>query len=120
MAKKLIVLAGPDEGRIFPLGTEPLLFGRSRATDGYLTDPHVSRVHCQVYPEGDQYIVIDFDSASGTYVNGKELKDKHVLKSGDLIRIGGTHLQFIVEGDQAPQAQTVKSTTDWAKALVGQ
>ena len=61
MAKKLIVLAGPDEGKSFPLGTEPVMFGRSRATDGYLTDPHVSRVHCQVYLEGDQYIV-DFDS----------------------------------------------------------
>src|ERR1035438_10011606 len=120
MTKKIIVLAGPDEGRVFPLGTEPLLFGRSRATDPHLTDPHVSRVHCQVLPEGDQYVLIDFDSGSGTFVNGKEI-DRHVLKSGDLIRIGGTHMQYVVEAvEPAVGAPASKSPTDWAKALVGQ
>jgi serine/threonine protein kinase len=120
MAKKIIVLAGPDEGRVFPLGTEPLLFGRSRATDLHLTDPHVSRVHCQVLPEGDQYVLVDFDSGSGTFVNGKEVQ-RHVLKSGDLIRIGGTHMQYVVDAvEGVGTAPAVKSPTDWAKALVGQ
>jgi serine/threonine protein kinase len=120
MTKKIIVLAGPDEGRVFPLGTEPLLFGRSRATDPHLTDPHVSRVHCQVLPEGDQYVLIDFDSGSGTFVNGKEI-GRHILKSGDLIRIGGTHMQYVVEAvEPAVGAAASKSPTDWAKALVGQ
>ena len=32
MRKKLVVLAGPDEGRTFPLETESFLIGRSRAT----------------------------------------------------------------------------------------
>ena len=121
MAKKIIVLAGLDEGKVFTLGTEVLLFGRSRATESYLTAPHVSRVHCQVIPEGDHYVVVDFDSASGTFVNGKEI-ERHVLQSGDLIRIGGTHLQYIVEPDAAPAivAPPVRTPNDWAKALVGQ
>ena len=124
MAKKLIVLAGPDEGKIFVLGTEVLLFGRSRATESHLTDPHVSRVHCQIIPEGDQYVVVDFDSASGTFVNGKSI-DRHVLQSGDLIRIGTTHMQYVVETDVVPEAAAptkpvAKTPTDWAKALVGQ
>src|SRR6266404_3586759 len=103
MAKKLIVLAGPDEGQVFPLGADALMFGRSRATDTPLTDPHVSRVHCQVVPEGDNFVVVDFDSASGTFVNGKEI-DRHVLQSGDLIRIGATHLQYVVEANGAAPA----------------
>jgi serine/threonine-protein kinase len=120
MANRIIVLAGPDEGRVFPLGTEPSLFGRSRATEGYLTDPHVSRVHCQIMPENNQYVVIDFDSGSGTFVNGKEIMDRHVLQSGDLIRIGATHLQYITEADQASPPRAVKAATEWARALVGQ
>src|SRR5438552_18608160 len=100
MAKKLVVLAGPDEGMVFTLGAEVLLLGRSRATETHLTDPHVSRVHCQVVPEGPQHVLVDFDSASGTFVNGKEV-DRHVLQSGDLIRIGATHLQYVVEADGA-------------------
>ena len=120
MAKKLIVLAGPDEGRVFELGTEVVLLGRSRATETHLTDPHVSRVHCQINPEGNQYVVVDFDSASGTFVNGKDV-DRHVLQSGDLIRIGGTHLQYIVDAGETPAGKpTAKAPTDWARALVGQ
>src|SRR5258708_10835991 len=120
MAKKLIVLAGPDEGRVFELGGEVVLLGRSRATDTHLTDPHVSRVHCQIVPEGNQYAVVDFDSASGTFVNGKDI-DRHMLQSGDLVRIGATHLQYVVEAAAAPAAKPkAKRPDDWAQALVGQ
>src|SRR5947209_14149564 len=144
MTKKLIVLAGPDEGRIFPLGTEVLLLGRSRATDTHLLDPHVSRVHCQVLPENGKHVLVDFDSAGGTFVNGKQV-NKHELKAGDLIRIGTTHLQFVVEqairpvapgagapagaaGAAPPSARTAVRTKTkhaekpgaWAEALPGQ
>jgi serine/threonine protein kinase len=119
MAKKLIVLAGPDEGREFVLGAEPILVGRSRATLIHLTDPHVSRVHCQVLPEGNQHVLVDFDSVSGTFVNGKEI-DRHVLQSGDLVRIGATHMQFVVEADAEPPRPEKISPTAWAKALIGQ
>lgn len=119
MSRKLIVLAGPDEGREFALGGEPMLAGRSRATLIHLTDPHVSRVHCQIVPEGNDHVLVDFDSVSGTFVNGKEI-DRHVLQSGDLVRIGATHMQFVAEADAKPTAPEKPTPTDWAKALVGQ
>ncbi|MBM3993679.1 MAG: FHA domain-containing protein [Planctomycetes bacterium] len=117
MAKKLIVLAGPDEGRVFELGSDAMMFGRSRATDTPLTDPHVSRVHCQVLPEGGDYVVVDFDSASGTFVNGKEI-DRHVLVPGDLIRIGDTHMQFVA--DETTTRRSAAKDADWSHGLVGQ
>jgi serine/threonine protein kinase len=121
MASKLTVLAGPDEGRVFPLGSEVMLLGRSRATETHLTDPHCSRVHCQIIPEGNQYFVVDFDSASGTFVNGKEV-ERHKLTSGDLVRIGSTHLQYTVEAEETVSAKppAAKSPSDWAKGLIGQ
>ncbi len=66
MTNKLVVLAGPDEGRVFSLGGEVLMLGRSRATESHLIDPHVSRVHCQVHPDGGGYALVDFDSAGGS------------------------------------------------------
>ena len=133
MSSKLIVLAGPDEGVVFLLGAEVVLLGRSRATETHLTDPHVSRVHCQIVPEGDKFAVVDFDSASGTFVNGKEI-ERHVLQTGDLIRIGATHLQYAEEAvaeipieapDVAPPAApppkpVTKIHNEWAKGLIGQ
>ncbi len=139
MTKKLVVLAGPDEGRVFSLGSEVLLLGRSRATDTYLLDPHVSRVHCQIVPENNRYVVVDFDSAGGTFVNGKQV-NRHELQTGDLVRIGMTHLQYVEEqadmtptaAPAAPAAAPAKGKTKvnrvtkaeragaWADALVGQ
>ncbi len=123
MLRKLVVLAGPDEGRTFPLGDEPVLCGRSRANDIHLIDPHVSRVHCQFLPEGNQFVVKDFDSVGGTFANGKQI-ERHVLKPADLIRIGGTHLQYLEEAAISPS--TIKTSTgktqlvEWSKLLVGQ
>jgi serine/threonine protein kinase len=78
-------------------------------------------VHCQIIPEGSDYFVVDFDSASGTFVNGKEI-ERHKLSSGDLIRIGSTHLQYIVETAETISAKPhpAAAPTDWAKVLVGQ
>src|ERR1700682_858939 len=105
MGNRLLVLAGPDEGKTFPLQPgEALLLGRSRATEARLIDPHVSRVHCQVQTDGAHATVTDFDSAGGTFVNGKKISGKQELKPGDLIRIGNTRLQYFADEPEAPVA----------------
>ncbi|MCI0681709.1 MAG: protein kinase [Gemmataceae bacterium] len=127
MAGRLVVLAGPDEGRVFPLTGDALLLGRSRATDTQLIDPHVSRVQCEVKRGDGQYVLTDFESPGGTFVNGKQVK-QHTLQAGDLIRIGATHLQYVDEPGSpaapaaAPPRRTGKSVRAdrWAQALVGQ
>jgi len=137
MSYRLVVLAGPDEGRIFALGTENVLVGRSRATDTRLIDPHVARVHCQIQWLDDHYVISDFESEGGTFVNGMRIRE-HELGVGDLIRIGNTRLQFL-EDDQTPSPEAAitvvpsKSPTltgdavpapvpvsGWARQLTGQ
>jgi serine/threonine protein kinase len=129
MAKRLLVVAGPDEGReFFVPAAETMLLGRSRATESRLIDPHVSRVHCQLSREGDRVFISDFDSAAGTMVNGVKITAQQELKAGDLIRIGNTRMQFLDEGDDettvddAPLAIPVRAEggPEWALQLVGQ
>ena len=99
MAMRLVVLAGPDEGRAFPLAGDHMYLGRSRATHTQLIDPHVSRVHCEIKQVGETFVLTDCESPGGTFVNGKRVS-QHDLRPGDLIRIGATHLQFV--DDQSP------------------
>lgn len=106
MGKRLEVLAGPDIGRSFPLGGDTVLIGRSRASEIQLIDSHVSRVHCQVQPEGERFILIDFDSAGGTFVNGKKIS-RHALMPGDILRIGQTRLQFFDAPDEPANAEII-------------
>jgi pSer/pThr/pTyr-binding forkhead associated (FHA) protein len=101
MTKRLVVISGPDQGRSFPLPeTDTLMLGRSRATETRLTDPHVSRVHCQVQVEDDRVLVSDFDSVGGTFVNDRRVA-RQELRHGDVLRIGATELRY--EGDPAEE-----------------
>jgi serine/threonine protein kinase len=107
MTMQLVVVAGPDKGRTFPLlPATPLLVGRSKDTETRLTDPHVSRVHCQVQIDGGQAVVLDKGSAAGTLVNGKKITQQ-VLKPGDIIRVGETQLRLESE-DLAAQTTVNK------------
>jgi serine/threonine protein kinase len=94
MGKELQVVGGPDQGRVFPIPeADFLLLGRSRALEARLTDPYVSRVHCQLQIEDGQVVVTDFESAGGTFVNDQRVTRRQ-LAVGDVLRIGTTSLQL--------------------------
>ncbi len=117
MKKRLVVLAGPDEGRVFHLGAEPLLVGRSRATETQLVDPYVAHVHCQLQFQAGQYVLSDFDSEGGTFVNGVRVAE-HKLKPGDIIRIGNSRLQFL-DDSEADQQTVERGSRNEAALLPG-
>jgi serine/threonine protein kinase len=104
MTPRLVVTAGPDRGKFFPLKPgETLQVGRSQATATKLTDPTVSRVHCEVEWDGERAVVINI-STSGTHVNGHAVA-QHQLRPGDVIKLGATELRFQV--DDGGEATTV-------------
>jgi serine/threonine protein kinase len=104
MPRQLVVVRGPDQGRVFPLpAAESLLLGRSKATQTRLADPRVSRVHCEVHVDGDRVAVHDFDSIGGTFVNGQRVASQD-LAPGDVIRIGDTELRYDADTPAAPPA----------------
>jgi serine/threonine protein kinase len=114
MARHLLVIAGPDKGRTFELKPgEPLLVGRSQATQTRLTDPRVSRVHCEVKLEGDRVTVLDSNSAGGTLVNGRRA-GQQVLHDGDVIQVGDTQLRF--RDESVAEASTLAPSPAPAKA----
>jgi serine/threonine protein kinase len=120
MPAKLIVTAGPDKGRVFPLQPgETLQIGRSQATPTKLADASVSRVHCEI-EVGDNGAVLHNISANGTLVNGRTVTEHH-LTPGDLIRIGNTELRYML--DEGSEASTVVQGTPTASlpltSLVG-
>jgi pSer/pThr/pTyr-binding forkhead associated (FHA) protein len=93
--QRLRVMSGPDKGTSFQLpqaGSETL--GRSRQHNEIcLHDPAIGRVHCQVEMEDGRVILSDFDSETGTFLNGTRIT-RQELTHGDIIRIGDTELQF--------------------------
>jgi serine/threonine protein kinase len=126
---QLVVIAGPDKGRTFPLTPgEMLRVGRSQSTPTRLSDPHVSRVHCEVQLDGGRVTVKDANSVGGTHVNGRRITQE-TIQPGDIVRIGQT--EFRLEGaaepatlppDKAAKAKADKDgpSTKQLAELVGQ
>jgi DNA-binding response OmpR family regulator len=62
--------------------------GRSTECDVIVTRPFASRIHARIESEGHYCLLIDNQSANGTYVNGRLMKTPHRLKHGDEIGLG--------------------------------
>jgi pSer/pThr/pTyr-binding forkhead associated (FHA) protein len=98
MLGQLEVIAGPDAGRQFPLVEGQVLqIGRGPSTQTRLTDPFVSRLHCQVSAENGVILLTDLGGAGGTRVNGKKIEKPQLLMPGDVVAIGDTRLRLHME-----------------------
>lgn len=71
----------------------PLMIGREQGAGLMVAHPLISRQHCVITQRDDQLHIKDFNSANGTYVNGKRVSES-VLKPGDKLSVGP--LTFVV------------------------
>lgn len=92
----LEIVEGPDAGRQLPVDRE-VTVGRDETADFALSDPHLSRRHCQVTPTDRGAIVRDLGSRNGTFVNNQEVVDSAELGAGDDLLVGVTVLQLRTE-----------------------
>jgi pSer/pThr/pTyr-binding forkhead associated (FHA) protein len=58
--------------------------------DLILDDPKVSGSHAKFTMEKDDFVIWDFGSSNGTYVNGKKIREATILEENDVIKIGDT------------------------------
>lgn len=82
-----------DGERHFPLDRPVVNLGRRLENQIVLDDPHVSRMHAQLRVREGRFVLFDLGSTAGTRVNGRPIR-QHVLRAGDVIRIGGCSLVY--------------------------
>jgi pSer/pThr/pTyr-binding forkhead associated (FHA) protein len=96
---QLVHIHGPLKGEIQELSESPISIGRRPTCQ--LQFPKdliiVSRNHAQIVREGNRFRLID-QSANGTFVNGKRVKEVY-LKDGDVLVFseGGPKVSFLTK-----------------------
>jgi hypothetical protein len=91
----LTVEAGFRSGRQTMLSRPIISIGRAEACDiGLFGDAQIDKVHCRIVRQGDNFILTDEGSATGTYVNEERVSGPRLLRSGDLVRVGRAMLRF--------------------------
>jgi len=83
----LLMMKGSSPGQRIFVDQAEFLIGRDELCNLPIIDRQVSRRHARILLEGTQYVLEDLDSKNGTFVNGQELAEPHVLQDGDEIQI---------------------------------
>jgi hypothetical protein len=89
---RLIIRRGPQPNQSFELSGSTVSLGRDIINDITISDPEVSRQHCQFIMTDNGYTLRDLNSTNGTFVNGKKMDEDRLLKTGDRIGFGETVL----------------------------
>jgi transcriptional regulator with PAS, ATPase and Fis domain len=95
----LLVVDGPDRGARVALSGGVTRIGTAATSQLRLTDPSVSRVHCELRVRGRGVQVVDAGSTNGTYAEGVRIESAE-LQPGGLLRLGATSVR--IEAVDAP------------------
>lgn len=71
----------------------PAVIGRSSECEISIRDVLLSRRHCQIEPEGRQWVIADLGSKNGTRI-GPQAIVRQPLRDGDVIRLGRSIVRF--------------------------
>jgi len=112
MKVKLKLVKGPDAGKELKLPTPKCVIGRGEDCHLRPKSDAISRQHCVVYVKSGELMVRDLKSKNGTFVNGEQVTDDRVLKSGDTLQFGPLAFEVVIDhslgGEKKPKVSSVK------------
>ncbi|MBN8554805.1 MAG: FHA domain-containing protein [Deltaproteobacteria bacterium] len=91
----LTIIEGLDSGETREFSDGVFTIGRNK-TDLVLKDKKVSGKHCEVSIESGEVWVEDLNSTNGTFIGGKKLNEKQVLRNLDEIVLGHTKISIAI------------------------
>ncbi len=89
---KLALMRG-EELREYVFERDVVTLGAMEDNDLVLDDDTVSRNHCRIVREGDQYLLIDNGSTNGTFINRVRIREAF-LHEGCTLTCGKTDIKF--------------------------
>jgi DNA-binding NtrC family response regulator len=112
---EILVIDGPDRGQSASIPSGGLRIGTTIGCQLRVTDPSVSRIHCELHPFGGAVRLLDASSTNGTWTDGARVRDVD-LGPGATFRIGATTLR-VQSGEDL--LETPVSDRDRLGGLVG-
>ena len=105
---RLVCTSESGENEIYPLNKTKLVIGRSVEADLSLLDPLVSRKHCVIEKQGNEFVARNVSTTNPLKLNDKPIVEKRLF-TGDLLKIGSATLAFI--SDRPEDARKLDTKT---------
>ena len=93
MAKLMLSCGGSILQQRF-IDRERLSVGRDPRNQMVIDDPAIAMEHAVIIPVGNDHILEDLQSETGTFVNGARVS-RHILQHGDVIELGAFYLRYL-------------------------
>jgi Nif-specific regulatory protein len=100
----LIAILGPLKGTQIPVDDDEITIGRDHANLLPIPDLLLSRRHCLIRKNGNDYVIQDLESRNGVFVNSIPVGER-TLQHGDQIEIGNSLFVFTAHEDDWKQAE---------------
>lgn len=94
----IVLLEEEEPKSCLPLDEEEFIIGRTLECDFVINGENISRVHCKLYKNNENWVVCDNDSRNGIFVNGEKTSER-ILCDGDIIHVGNAELIFVKKAD---------------------
>jgi transcriptional regulator with GAF, ATPase, and Fis domain len=91
----LVSIFGPLKGSTFSLTEAEIYIGRDISNSISLIDPLLSRKHCKIYKEADDFKIVDLNSRNGIFVNDIPTSGA-ILHHCDEIELGDSVFLFLL------------------------
>ncbi|HEY6561508.1 MAG TPA: sigma 54-interacting transcriptional regulator, partial [Polyangiaceae bacterium] len=111
----LVVIDGPARGQRVHVAEGIARVGSATGNHLALSDPTVSRVHCELRVRSESIVIRDCGSTNGTHVEGVRLREGEV-RPGVSVRVGGS--TFRIEASGGTEFVPVSERTSFGE-LVG-
>jgi transcriptional regulator with GAF, ATPase, and Fis domain len=112
----LRVTAGPDAGLVHAGSGDRTVIGTHESADLRLTDPTVSRFHCEIVSTARGLLVTDLESRNGTRIDRLSVLQARASQGASLV-LGRTTVALEIE---AHPAEILRSQRDRFGVMVGQ
>jgi hypothetical protein len=119
MKVKLIIVSPEVQTNEYEI-TLPTKIGRGHEARLKLVHPLVSRLHCELFAEGDKVMIRDLDSLNGTFVDQQRIDEDTAIPSGATVIIGTVMFRVAYGKDVdrlPPPAAKVEKTAATAGTL---
>ncbi len=101
MQVNLKVIGGKNDGRMIRIAVPEFVIGRGEQAHLRPSSELISRMHCSIKIQDGKVTVEDMGSRNGTFINERQLAGPHVVKVGDVLRVGRLQFEVLIDHVQA-------------------
>lgn len=103
---RIVALHEDVQPTTYLIETDVCTIGRSPMCHIVVSRNTVSRLHAKIERDGPRYVLSDANSANGTFVNGRRIREPHLLEDKDRVGLS-TEIAFLRFEDPDTTVQIV-------------